>query len=228
MPRKNLFLVILIVLLRFSRADAVSIEEFKKMNPQERDKALAEAPPGQKEVLMKVERHLYLLLRFGSEDAIKANRESTAAGMRGVLPIEHVFTTQLHLWHLYVLIFRAGVSDENGVTSHENEQEISALERKVKSLQDRIPTIHSLVFNVAASPEALELAKRAANLSKKWRDETRTNTNVQPPSVSREVLAKVDAEADQIFTELKTLPSLSAAEAQKEYDATTEDKLYGR
>jgi hypothetical protein len=53
MKARNFLLLILIVLLRFSRTDAVSIEEFKKMNPEERGKALAEAPPGQKEVLIK-------------------------------------------------------------------------------------------------------------------------------------------------------------------------------
>ena len=225
----NFFLPILVVLLQCSRASAISVEEFKKMDLEEQDRAIAGAPPGQKEELIKVRRHLDLLQHFGTEAAVKAKRESTASMIRGVFPIEVVFSEQSDLWQLYRYMAAAEASGKNGISSHDHEKKILAIENKLQTLNDRRLAIHSLVFNLAASPKALELAKKARNSVNGWLEETHTNgTDQQPPSVSAEQLVKVDEEADQILAELKTLPSLSAAEVQKEYEATTEDKLLDR
>ena len=221
MKVRNVLLAVLVVLLQCLRADAISIEEFKKMDPGEQSRAIAGAPSGQKEELLKVKRHLDLLYTHGSEAAVKELRESTAATLRGVFGVEVVFYTQANLWRLYRSML--------GGEARKNEQKILATDRKLKMLEDRRRIVHSLVFNLAASPEALELAKRAVNLNFKWHEEAHTvGGDQEPPSVSAEQLAKVDEEADQIFTKLRALPPLSAAEAQKEYEETTEDKTLTR
>jgi hypothetical protein len=79
---------------------------------------------------------------------------------------------------------------------------------------------------MAATPEALALNKEAGELCDQLSARLMSNDSTSSEPMTREQLIDVDKQIDRMFEEMKKLPKLTPQEAQKEFDAFTDEKLY--
>jgi len=216
---------ILFLLLPAWAADTVSIEEFKKLNQAERDKVLQQAPPEQREELKKIERHMSLVREHGGEAGLKAAKETYVLNARGVGYFEALFHVQAQVWASYV----SGVLAANEKAGLRREKQAlveGKLVAEQEKIQKRLPVVHALVFNMAGSPQALELEKKAEKIVNIWLKRISLDGVTRCPAITRKERMEMDKQADQIFEEIKKMPKLTPAQAQKEYDAFPEEKIH--
>jgi hypothetical protein len=224
--RKSIYAILLLLLiLPHSRgSDTLSIEDFNKMNPTDREKAIEQAVPEQRDKLRKLDLHIKLLVHWRGEDGLKIAKETQAAKVRGLGDLTTLFKGQTQVWDDYV----GGVLWANMQAGMSREAQIAVEDRmsaEKNAIRARLPMVHSLIFNMAASPEALELDKRAAKLAKQlW---TRMSSEHKVPfhAITREEVMDVDLQVDQILEEMKKLPQLKREQAQREVDVITDDKV---
>ncbi len=185
------------------------------------DQASSEDKPEMKKVLL----HGYLLFKFGGEDGLKREREIKRINARGLIYLDLFYQRQSDLWNSYIInTYR--VNQKAGITKNKLEEIHDHLEEMYDPIDKRYPTIHQLIFKLAPSPEALELAKKAEMLTKQI-DKEYLDQSPTVKLITKEQLAEVDKEATQIYEELKKLPSLTPEQVQKEYDAIPDDKVLG-
>ena len=218
---------ILFLLLPAWAADTVSIEEFKKLNQAERDKVLQQAPPEQKEELKRIDMHLELVEQNGGEAGQKAAKETYVLNARGVGYFEAIFNVQTQVWGFYVSSVLLA-SQNSGMPRERQASVGEKLLEEQNKIQKRLPVVHSLVFNMAASPQALELEKKVQKLTDQWVKRISQDGATSCPPITRKERMEMDKQADQIFEAIKTLPKLTPAQAQKEYDDFPEEKMRRR
>ena len=213
----GIFLVLLI-LSHVRGTEPVSIEKFEQITDEgERAKLIDQAPPGQKE-------ELGLLLRWGGEAGLKAAKETLAIKARGLQGLEDLFNIQIEIWRSYI----AGVLASNEKEGSTNGQRTAALEKITKeedAIEKRLPAAHTLIFNMAASDQALELSKRAGQFGHKLSQRLTTDGSVPCRPITNEERMEVNRRVDQIFAEMEKLPKLAPDQAQKERDAITDEKV---
>jgi len=219
------------MLSQASAVDSISIDDFKKIpNEAERTRLINQASPEEKKKLMKVERHLRLLGLYGGEAGLKFEKESQTSKARGLGSLEDVFQQQRMIWETYV----GNVStakESTGMTPEKIADIEKHLMEEKQVIDKRLPVVHSLVFNTAASSQALELEKRAEKLSALGTSlSTQTilsgnaTITVSHP-ITRAERREFDKQANQIFEEMQKLPMLPPGEAQKEYNEFPEEKM---
>jgi hypothetical protein len=209
-------------------AAPVSIEEFEKnTNEDERLKLIQQAPSGEREELQKINLHMVLLEQFGGEAELKAARETQVSRARGLGWLEDLFIAETGLCDQYLVAVVNKDRDKSGRIPADRGPEVITLMNKVEALRrDRQPSIHSLVFNLAPSPEAIELAKEAEELYDEWSKKYNLDgTHMDRPAITKEQLTEVDKQVDQIFAKMQKLPKLTPDQAQKELDGFTDDKV---
>jgi hypothetical protein len=222
MKRIYFILLLFLVAIDVQGSGLVSIEDFKKVTREdERQAIIRQAPPEQKEVLTKIDLHLSLVQDLGGEAQLKRFKEGCVSRARGFVGIEGLFNE-------YIMVFGSyanGVMDANKAAGMPVVQQ-REVEMKLSQGEDAIrKNVDTLLFNLAASPEALELNRRANALAIKLNDRTTvTDSNPFHP-ITTEERKQVDKQMDQIFSELERLPKLTPEEAQKEYDAFTEEQV---
>ena len=207
--------------------DPPSVDEFKKLGPMERERAIQEAPLGQRDELKKIDLHITLLAHWRGEEGLRIAKETQVAELRGMRDLVILFVVQSQVWDGYV----SAVLDANEKAGMTRSEQIAAEEKLFNErdvIRKRLPFIHSLIFNMAASPEALYLDKRAAELAEKLSLRMLTNSTTPYRPITKEERMEVDKEMDQIVEEMRKLPKLTPEQAQKEYDALTDDKVRGQ
>jgi hypothetical protein len=217
----------LLILPRTWAVDAVSIDEFKKMNQMDREKTIEQAPAEQKGELRKIDIHISLLARWRGEEGLKIAKETQAAKFRGLGNLMMLFTVQSQVWDHYV----GAIVEANGKSKMPHAAQIASVEKlfaERDAIRKRLPDIQSLIFTVAASPGALALDKRAKDLAEQWTKRMIWNGESPRSPITKEERFAMDQQADQILEEMKTLSKLTSDDAQKELDAVTDDKVRGR
>jgi len=221
-------LLILIALLLVRDAHGISVEDFKKISSADERRTLIEqAPPEQKEELERIHLHMALLESYGSEAALRAEKERYAAEARGLTSMEGLFHVRLALWEQYM----GGVVTESTKTGKPLDQRmVEELSSGEKAAQQRLSVVHSLVSEIAGSPAALDLEKRIEKLGKSLYDQFELAgwNGVAPmkPFVTKAQLQEIDKQIDQIFEEMKKLPKLTQEQAQKEAEEFPESKMH--
>jgi hypothetical protein len=204
----------------------VSVDQFKNAELSERRKMLEQAPPEQKEDLKKLDTHLTLVDILGGEERLQHEKENDAARARGFGSLQSLFLVQTQYWSDYI----TGVSVANekaGMPREAREAAETKLRKGWDALVERQSTVHSLVFNLAVSPKALELARRVGDIS----ENLVVSLRLFPSAgryVTKQQIVKLDEEADQVYSELKKLPSLTPEQSRKELDSVSENTLLGR
>jgi len=223
--------IILTITLAFApllRAASISVEDFKKMDPLDREKTIQQAPSEEQAELRKLDLHMLLVQGAGGEAGLKAQKERTAIRMRGLYDLEGILGTQMQLWDCYA----SGVLMANKGFKMPPKQQADA-ERKFlyegEALRARTSQIHALVFNIAASPSALELEKKVESLDHALTERfDLSGWNGKSPRKPVATKAQWDEtfnEINQLIEEMKQLPKLTPEQAKKEYDAITDDKV---
>ena len=221
---KTVFSILLVLLFLFAdfEAEALTIEEFRNTtNSDERRKAITDAPPEMKEELEKLHIHLSLLSTYGGEEQLKFARESFVARARGLEYFEALFGLQLQ--------FRDGFNSSILIAEQDAGmpgEKLAVLDKEMaagrKALWARAHfQVHALVFNMAPTKEALKLAKKVEILFRELEAKFITAGQL----ITKEQLAKLDAQMDQIFEEMKRLPALPPEQVKKEYDAFPEKEI---
>lgn len=223
--RYGIFLVLL-VLPRVQGTEPVSIEKFEKITDEsERAKLIDQAPTGQKEELQKIDSlHQGLLLRWGGEAGLRAAKESLAVHERGLQRLENLFNLQINVWGSYI----GGVlaANENaGIAIGQQTVAVKKATEEEDAIEKRLPIIHTLIFNLAASPQALELNKRAGQFGQELSRRLMTDGTVPCRPITNDERMEVNRRMDQIYGKMQKLPRLTAEQAQKECDAITDDKV---
>jgi len=222
-------LVLIFLILRSALwADSVSIDDFKKMNGMDREKAIQQAPPEQKEELKKIDLHLLLVRGAGGEAGLKAQKERVAIRVRGLQDLEGILIRQTQLWDSYVN--RLSNDNEKARIPHEKQVEV---EKKLladgEALRARIPIVHAIIVQIAPSPSALELEKRIEKFDKDLADRFGLSgwngVGPKPPLATKAEWDKAANQINEFIEEMKALPKLTPEQAQKEYDAVTDDKV---
>jgi hypothetical protein len=226
MKTTYLALLTIFILPRSWGDQPISIDEFKKIpDIRERWKIIEQASPDQKEELKKAELHLDLLRQFGGEAALKTAKESGVAQARGLGELEDIFQRQRQLWDVYI----GSILDTNRKSGmiHEKRGEIEEeLGKEEDPIINRLPIVHALVFNMAASLQALELEKKAEQLDDQLTKRVTTDDSTPYRAVTKEERMDIDKQIDQIFDEMKTLPTLPPEQVQNEYNDFPEQKLF--
>jgi hypothetical protein len=221
---RGIFFVLLFA-ARVAGADPISIGEFKKItNADERRKLIDQAPSGQKEELERIDLHLALLARWGGEAGFKTHKEACIARARGFVCLVPIFDAYVNIRSSYM----AGVliTDEKAGMKLEQLQEVEKkLTEENRSVEKWVSTVDSLVFNLAVSPEALELEKRAEKMIEKLSSRTITDGSTPFRLITKEERMEVDRQMKQIYEEIKKLPKLTPEQAQREYDAFPDEKV---
>jgi hypothetical protein len=225
---KLLYSILLIGLsMVYCRAgDLISIDDFKKVkDPDKREELIQKAPPEQREALKKIHLHMYLLDYFGGEAGLKREKESYVAKARGFERLESLFDQQGNMWEEY--IGAVDTANEKAGMTHDKmadaERELRIEEASIKS---RLAAVHSLLFNLAASPAALELDKKAGDLDEKIEKRLVSDGTTPNSPITKSERLEYDKQLDQTFEELKKLPALPPEQVQKEYNEFPEEKIY--
>jgi hypothetical protein len=224
MAMKMTYTVLLFLLLlpRIWGADQVSIEEFKKItNEDDRRMIIAKAPPDQKAELKQIDLHMALLARWGGDAGFRAHKESFVARARGLGALEFIFGFQVDLWGSYFAGLTAA-NEKAGMTNGQQEEAEKRITEEEAAFHKRFENVHSLVFNMAASPEALALSKEAGELGDKLSE--RFSRNGSNP-VTKDELTQINKQMAQIFDEMSKLPKLTPEQLQKEYDSVTDEQV---
>lgn len=214
----------LLILPRTWAADPVFIDQFKKLDSTAREKIIQQASPEQTDELKKIDLHMDLLLRWHGEEGLRIAKESQVSKVRGLGDLEMFFKIQSQVWDAYV----SAALEANKKAGMPRETQIAAEEKFVNerdAFRNRFPAIHSLILNIAASPDALRLDKRAGQLAEQWSIRMLTNSERSYRPVTKTEWMEMDQQAEQILQEIKKLPKLSFEELQKELGAVTDDKV---
>lgn len=218
-------ILFLLTLLAISKgADPISIDEFKKMKYPDQVKAFDAAPPEMKAKLLNIFAHSYLLQSLGGEEQLKNEKETRIIEERGLLWLEMFYETQDDLWQVYAGA-AISASQRSGMPLEKQAEVQKQLNEESDAINKQFHEVHQLVFRVAASPQALELAKKVETRV----DEIRKTYNIGQATpqipITKEQITDLDKEADQLLEEIKKLPRLTPAQAQKEYDAFPDSKV---
>ena len=216
-------LLILFLLLPTWGADSISIENFKKLNPTERDEALQKAPPEQKEELKRIHIHLSLLERWGGEAEFKTEKESWISGSRGLGAFEGIFDMYSRISDIYVSTAWEAL-EKSGISSGQRLAAEKKLDAGRQAIRNRLPVVHALVYKMKASPEALALNKKAEQLCMELSEKYKVGTSPHH-TITKDDVTVVGRQADRFFEEMKKLPTMSPEELQKEYDAFPDEKM---
>jgi hypothetical protein len=220
-------LTVMLNLATGNGADLVSIEKFKTIHGEgERLGVIATAPPEQRPQLLKIHAHLTLLEHWGERE-LKYSKEKAVAQISGFVDMENIIHARDRLWDLYLEQVRHA-TEKAGVTSKERDKIFSEVAERYNAPKYDLPIVHALALNIAPSSEALKLEGTIEALDKEWKHEFDTILADSNKKVTDEELRKIDRQLDEIFEKVKTLPTLSPEEVQKEYNEFPEELLYER
>jgi hypothetical protein len=116
-------------------------------------------------------------------------------------------------------------NEKSGMAHDKQAQAEKVVREKEDDIKKRLAIVHSLVFRIAASPRALELNEEAGQLGNDLEKRILWYAPAPRQPISREERIAVGRQVDQIFEEMKKLPTLTSEQAQKEYDEFTDDKM---
>lgn len=219
-----LILIHLALLPVLHAATPVTTETFKSItNPYERRKMIMQAPPEQQLELAEIDNHLNLLQRWKGESGLKAHRENIAAQQRGLGALAGLVFMELQAWDLN--IGAKGYADKvAGVAPDQIKRSLAELNEQRAVIEKRQATMHGRVFNLAPTPQALALNQRAQAIVDRlngWMERS-----AQHFPLTKTQRDNIDSEIEAIANESATLPAIAPEQAQKEYEACSEDKIY--
>ena len=223
---------IVVVLTPVRGANSISIDAFKIITSyEERDKLIDQAPPERQNELIKIDHHLRLLSHFGGEAKLKYEKERQVSLARGFEFMEELFSSYAHIWDGYIAATMEK-SKKEGNTHDQLVRKEKELDKEQRNIYNRVSIAHSIIFNMAASPQALELEKKAEVLLQDWQARLINNRiTMDGPGphphrpITKEERIEVDKQIDKVFEEMKKLPALTPEQAQKEYNDFPEERI---
>lgn len=228
MKTLRILLLLLVILPRAWGDDAADyIRQFNKTtDPAQRARLIEQAPPSLKEKLQKLDAiHRTSLRYWRGEDKLRKARESYAVRARGLEDLEMVFQLHLNFWEGSI----GAVNQANrkaGLSIEGQQQAEAELKKQEGAVRDRVDIAHTLALNLAPSPAAIDLDKRARQLAVQMS----SRQNLYPPltqyrPITKEERIAADKEIDEIYTEMQKLPKLTTEQVQQEVDAVSDDKV---
>ena len=221
-----MILLSLAMVLQAWASTPVNIDEFKKIDSSlRRDQIISQAPPEQKEELIRIDTHLLLMQKYG-EQGLEGFKRSELAKSRGFFDLEALYGLYWSLWDRYII--RIVEANEN---THMAVEQRSAIGEKLQHEQSadakRFEIIPLLLYHLTPSTQALQLEKKAHALRIEFARETGEDGFPQQslPAITRARLTEAGQQMDQIVAELRTLPTLSSEQLQKEHDDFHEEEL---
>lgn len=203
--------------------DTVSIESFKQItDPLERGKLIDQAPPEQKQELEQINLHLALVAKWGGEAGFRTHKETCIAHARGVGALEAVFGEYNNFWNAYVGSMIQAREGPGMKPEQRREIEDELMKEEDSAVGRQVRAIHSLVYQLAPTPAALELSKRAGALGNQLEKRSTWDGSAPYQPITTEERRGVDREMDQIFDQIGRLPKLTPDQLQKEYNAFTD------
>jgi hypothetical protein len=224
---KFLFIILLVFLSlpHTWGADTVSIDQFKTIaDADQRRKIIDQAPPEQRGELNKIDLHMRMAASVGGEAGFKAVKEISVAKARGFADLEEIFSIQTQIWDDYM----AGVYDadqKSGVTHNQLVEAAKKGAADQAAMDNRLSIVHSLVFNLAPSPQAFELEKKAEKLDQYFHQNFSPYNSARKERVTKKEWFAVENQINGIYAELQALPKLTPEQAQKEYDSFPDEKV---
>ena len=196
----------------------VSIERFKKItDPDERERIVAQAPPQQREELASLDKYL-MLTAHDKATGSQVWKESAIIKLRGFKHLEELFFLRGSMWLIH--LGETLQADLDAGVSLQKRQEVERRgRRKTDAFGALVPQVHSLVYHLAATPQALRLEKQAEALCAEIESQTVNTPGLPtPPPLTDRERRELSRQVDRIFAEMKRLPTLTSAQLWKEYD----------
>jgi hypothetical protein len=186
------------------------------MTYEEQAKAYDQASPDIKPKLKKILLHSILVRNFGGEEGLKMEKERQVIDKKGLIYLEVFYEIQDNLWQGYLgtMILATRTS---GMTPDKQAVLLKPLNEEADAIEASCGSVRQLLLAAAVSPEALKLAEHAETRV----DELKKQYNLGqsgPRVPTKDQLADLDKEADQLLDQIKKLPVLTPEEVQKEYD----------
>ena len=227
MKAKLPLIFICLILASAKATEPISVEEFKKTaDYMKRQELIEKAPPEQQDQLRKIDEHILLANSWGGEAALQHRKESDAARARGLRRMEAAFTSYSATWVQYI----AGVMFANKKTDMSVDRQVQILkdldEEKATHVNNRFSLVHSLVVNMAPSPEALALEKKMEEYEEQLREQYEIEGRKgDKPFITKEQREAVDRQFDEFLEAMEKMPKLSPEKVQKEVDEVPEERI---
>jgi hypothetical protein len=217
MKRIQLFPALVLLLpIHAHGADRVSIEEFKKLpGYSEREKVIEDAPIEQQEELKKLNLHLALLEKMGTEEDVRRRKIRLMAQERGLGPFLDIFNLQMMTWDFYT-VNRLEAAEKAGLGAAQFDELAVELDVKSKYFRERTPTIDKLVYETTASSKAEDLAKKCQTLNDEWSN--KYGGKLHPPPITQKEMESINGQVEEILTQIKRLPKIPPNQLEKEYE----------
>jgi len=223
--RITLFIFLLcIVVCSTGEADPINLEAFKKKSLKEQARDIAKAPPEQQAELVTIHEHSARLDSWGGEAGLRRVIESYVCQDRGVGSLETIFNIQLQLWEDYYSATDMAYRKVGEITD-DAMNVLKKMDGERQALIRQRDSAHVLAFHMAASPEALKLAKKAEILEQELIDKYGLSGTPAPESINKTAMREVEKQIEEIYAKMKTLPTLPLEELRKEYDAVPEERV---
>jgi hypothetical protein len=213
------FLIIILILTPARADNFISVAQFQRItDPVERQKAIDQASPEQRDQLKQIDRHLRLLAGLGGEVGLKTVKERSVERSRGLLILENVFRTQTQIWDNYASGLYEEMQKSPAKKDHLLEEQNDTEKERMIINNRYFNLVHPLVFRLALSPQALDLEKTAEKLNDDMYKRLVVNGSTAKQAVTKQELSAFDTRVDEIYAQLEALPKLTPEQAQKEYD----------
>ena len=133
---KRALQAVAVCLLLSMGANAVTLEEFRKLSPRDRLRAMEYVPPELKEVFRKADLHQYLIESNGGEEGYKWMKERYLIVSRELGPLLAVFEAQVWLWQAYLGAFAESQRD-SGTPKERQVAQVQAVSARLELLRKR-------------------------------------------------------------------------------------------
>ncbi len=158
------------------------------------------------------------------EEQWKALRQYRQLQRRGLENLPRAFRCASFVWQRF-LVQQIRVIDEEKKPREERIAEYEALNAKVAKISAHYRgIIDSEVMDLAPSPEALKLEKKAESIYPDL--EKRLISQGPDPIITEEDLKEVDRLADEFLKQIKPLPRLTKEQMQAEVKALPKEEVH--
>jgi hypothetical protein len=228
MKTKLHLLLLSLVALSTRGADFISLDDFKTKSIPERQKLIEQAPPEMKQKLIGMDNQLQMIAQYGGEEGWREHQEDRAIENRGLGAVKLFFVWRDSLNRHAV---RVGLTPE--LIAEMSPQKQAVLEKQFREQDEALDrryfhVIHPLLVGLAPSSQALQLARNADSVNKKWERELQLLDTVPPskPAMTKRELDEINKVADEVLEKLKSLPQITPTQVEDEINALPEESSH--
>jgi hypothetical protein len=219
------FIFLILIFLAVAKADdTIIIEKFKKMTYQQQEEAIGQAPEEIKPQLQKILLHTHLVDQCGGEEALKRVKETQRSIARGLGGLLGFYSLQHEMSVQYIGVAMEANRNADMPYQKRREAEMNLKAKYDDAVLQRCHAIGQLVFKLAPSPAALELANKAEKLGEQIQTDLHLMESPTVP-ITKKKLDEINKEAEEMYEQLKKLPALTPQEVQQEYNAIPDEEV---